>query len=440
MSNSTLRRGQNAALWLLFLVEIWTLSVMILSLIPFAISYWITVKFISNIHQRMTSSREPQGLPISAAPKTERYLRAASHVRILRSLKPTEIATGSAVQDTEHRGGEQLPPLNDPYSDFRLICPDFEPNIESEKDIGTISSGTMEIKTRLVSLDDNELPKYLALFYVPEDVRKTACVSIAGVPLTISSSLMEALRVVQAAFGGPEKRGMYVWTRELCVSRLEANVMGSDDQAFSRNDHIHRRATKLVIWLGRAENQARCLFAFIRVWSNCLMEWEEWKGSLKPEPSLLRKLSEVITTAWKTWDEPLISTSSSFRGPGGSENDSDGGARSTETQEQTTVTELNPAKALLDVFHDRPYWNRIEEFQHSCSPTETLLLCDYDIVVGLHEVSRVFLWMVNFGTELVQKQRPSEILPDVWDVLLALIPQISQLPIFELLIEEKDKE
>ncbi|KAK1987312.1 hypothetical protein LZ30DRAFT_798880, partial [Colletotrichum cereale] len=312
----------------------------------------------------------------------------------------------------------------------------------------TSSSTSLDLELCKISLDNHEdRPEFLAICHAPGE---STTITLDGQRKDVSVGLFDALHNLHGRFGSKDKP-VYLWASEICVNHQDPTEHASQSLLMPR---IYQEAKKVVVWLGGPEgDRGRGLFAFVRVWSRTLMEWKEWTGSLKPHLPLLRKLEEVMRTAWKTWDENLVSMSAATHGstsPGAAAVDPLHANHSQTAQNEERnngnrvgrdVTELIPVTTLLEIFRGRAYWAQPDGFRHSCDPKDCIILCGkHDIVVGLSEISRVFLWIANFGRDLVaDEQKPESLSVEVWDVLTALVVEIPNLADFQYLVIEEDR-
>jgi hypothetical protein len=137
----------------------------------------------------------------------------------------------------------------------------------------------------------------------------------------------------------------------------------------------------------------------------------------------LAELDHVMKTALRLWNLRLAQPA-------------DGATPEDSNQTSAPLETIHPdvfLKTVMDVFDDRPYWGRMWTFQELYLPGDGVLICGSDIVVGIAEVSSVFLWLHYIGAPLIQQPRPEEISPSVWDVLHDLVLNLQKLPIFNVL-------
>lgn len=446
-------RLRSIAVWGVFLAEMGALVILISSLSPFLITYLVATRFISWLyrvlslflrliwirlkprHRGTSKNARSQWGPAKDQSTLLPHFRAAPLINILPGLTQIKHLASELPPEGETRLKDATARLDASASEIRLASVLDVPH-PSEGEAS--SSSSLRLELSVVSLDkkDDE-PEFFVICHAPGE----------STTITVDQQRTEASH---GLLGGNDTP-VYIWAGEVCVNKHDPAECDSQSVLLPR---IYQQAKKVIIWLGGpADNQARCLFAFIRVWSSTLVEWKEWTGSFKPALPLLIKLDEVMRTAWKTWDEPLVSTSlvnHAAPSPGAvtaaaAITDYDQTVRNGEAEiglhVESGMTELSPITALLGIFGRLPYWAHPQGFRHSCDPKDCIILCDkQDIVVGLSEVSRVFLWISNFGRDLVADgQRPESISTEVWDVLNVLVVEIPNLPIFQYLVVEEDR-
>lgn len=456
-------RLRSIAVWGVFLAEMGTLVILISSLSPFLITYLVATRFIPWLyrvlslflrliwirlkprHRGTSKSARSQLGPAKDQSTLLPHFRAAPLINILPSLTQIEHLESELSPEGETQLKDATARLDASASEIRLASVLDVPH-PSEGEAS--SSSSLRLELSVVSLDKEEdRTEFFAICHAPGE---STTITVDQQRTEASQGLIDAL-ITSHGLLGSNDTPVYIWAGEISVNKHDPAECDNQSVLLPR---IYQQAKKVIIWLGGpADNQARCLFAFIRVWSSTLVEWKEWSGSLKPGLPLLRKLDEVMRTAWKTWDEPLVSTSTvnhAATSPGAvaaaaAITDHDQTVRNGEADighhVESGLTELSPITALLGIFGRLPYWAHPQGFRHSCDPKDCIILCDkQDIVVGLSEVSRVFLWISNFGRDLVADgQRPESISTEVWDVLNVLVVEIPNLPIFQYLVVEEDR-
>lgn len=390
------------------------------------------------LYHASTNFAPKADIPSLTSHPERRLMKAASLVRILPGLEAaTSTARGPVARD-EDEGIPAFTSLDSSKTEIRLARIEVElpPVGDDTNDTNQGLIPVLHLKMHTASLDDPEL-QYFALCHVYSgEANATSILKLGGRPMSVSSALVEALGIVHDSFGGNNgPSDFYIWASEACVNHDDASERASQ-VALGRR--IYQRAAKVLLYLGPAGGtQARCLFAFIRVWSRTLVEWKEWTGSSRPDMLLLAKLDDVMRTAWETWDEALVVVVDVQVGGGEGSDQVESGTskRNTQPIESQGNRELAPVSALRHVFQQLPYWSCAQAYQESCGLDDVLLLCQRDVVVGLNEVSRVFLWIKNFAEDVVGAGRPECISSHVWDALECLVVEIPKTPIYPLLID-----
>lgn len=276
-------------------------------------------------------------------------------------------------------------PLDPSRSEIRLLK--FQ-NVPDTAELD--GDGLLRLTMHHASLDD-EGTEYLALSYIWGDANDTLPIIVDDVPFQATRNLVSALRVMNTG-----NQDSSIWVDAVCINQLDTMERNSQVALMGR---IYKQTRRLLAWLGPGDDKVKAIFAFIRVWSKFLDQWQATAPPDADPMQLLPLFDYVAKGAFQEWGMSL---------------------------------DEDAIDAFVEVFNTRVYWERCWIFQELYLPGDALLICASDIVVRLPEVFCVFQWAYHDAAKLVNKSKPESMDDTVWEFLRVFVATMPSIPIFKM--------